>query len=245
MKFSALALVFAPALLCGAQDVPSPPAEESTELVNETPPGAFLGGGDLDYHIVPALWNFEVDKDVIEDSSILALVEQAFITSANEAHDKNSIVFHAVRIKQVIHEEVGDDSDEALQFYSSLGKIISPAVEGDGDTLETFLRGGLQGDEKKFRMRYRASSSVTCRLCPNDRRLASMSSIGADATPSLTNAFYASKEGRLLLADWQKGFCKKLDKMKVMQHPKRCFVQMDFDHEDPDEGNLDDMDIEN
>ena len=205
-----LALVFCRSV---AAEVANPVLEEDVVAVSELEP-----------HVAPTFWTFELDQDVNETPELVAEIQEAFVLSANDVHDTADIIFSSVQIKQILHEMVDLRANEM---------IISDAMEeGDNDAGEDnadasgMLRGGLKADVKKWRMRYRASSSVTCRLCPDDR-LASMWS-----PEFLGSRFYNLEEQVDTLKRWEKDFCGKLKKIKSLKKPTRCFISVDFDHLD-------------
>lgn len=237
MKLSDFALLSI-AALCGAQDVPFEQSDGVASMpnLNETI-DAFVDA-DFDYHVSPCIWTYELDSDVMDDSTIFAQVEEAFIQSANEAHEINDIRFEGVRIKNVIHEEVGDDEDEddlsseaELNFAQAIiAGILSPNV--NGETPASSLRGKSKWSSRKFRFRGYTAVSYGCRLCGGGKKGKDDDAFMTSAAPVMTNDYYLTGEGRGVVMNWEKLFCKKLKKFKQMKHPNRCFIRMDFDHDE-------------
>lgn len=114
MKLSALALLSF-AALSGAQQVTVSAAASSIEDT-----AAEMQGDpslkELGYHVFPGLYYFEVNNDVVDDSALLASVEEAFVQSANAVHDTNLVRFNGVRISDVVHQQVQNTKPDGTEY---------------------------------------------------------------------------------------------------------------------------------
>jgi hypothetical protein len=212
-----------------------------------------LAVSDMGTHMAPAIWTFELDEDVIETPELVAEVQEAFVLAANEAHDITDFQFNTVDIKQVMHEKV-DLGDDAMM----LGDTEEEGDEGADDKwigtrslrgiVDTFV--GARRSNRHFRpnnkkkkhtnlFKWRDLYSVNvhygCKLCSNDDDALMSSPMNA-----LTPQFYELEHGQVIMKRWQKAFCGKLRRIKMLRKPARCFIYLDLDHQDDpaDEPNL-------
>lgn len=255
MKYRSITTLLFSTTLCRAQESISATtkSEVVTNLLDPQEDDGLLSN-KLEHHVFPVLWTFEIEQDLIaDDASILAEVEQAFILAANEVHDPNIIQFNNVRINEVIKEIIGEwdpspgeensghsdlvEQDEhnstnaiGWRYWSrpnpnSVGPAIVPLK------YRMRLRRRMWRKKRIWRAGYRSNVSVSCSLCVQ-RHLADAAMMNPSLPLHLGNEYYMTNAGRAILIRWQHALCKRLKRIKHMSNPDRCFVRIDFDHEE-------------
>lgn len=198
------------------------PIEEASNI-------AALEGSPTDkVHKFPSIFFFEVRKNFADDAEIMAEVEEAFILSANEAHDTTKMYFESARIKKVRHEkieglgEVMEDDPESPVVSPSIREVAEPS-----DALEYRYYYGRQ-----YRINYSNTIGVGCNFCTLDDDNYLGSSF-------LDSGYYQTIEGSEVLQNWENLFCKRLASIKKLKKPTRCYIDVDFDHEETDDDDED------
>ena len=204
-------------------------------------------------HKFPALWTFELDDDYAETPELIAQMEEAFITSANEAHASADMKFYSAFIKSAVHEHLTDESDDKNRmlledeqgeyYYDGSDKgtmhaaAAAAAADPTGDETTRALRGSMwnrpanRKNGSTFRPNYTSLGGLGCNLCPNDDDATTML-----AHPfELGTAFYSLEQGQSIRSDWQRRFCRKLRKIPSLEKARRCFIYLDLNHEEPDD----------
>lgn len=191
----------------------------------------------LEAHQAPAVWTYELDEDVVETPELVAMIREAFILAANEAHDMTNFEFDKVFIKEVMHEPIDLDYDDAMMQGDT-----EDEGDLDDDDNEWTITSSFQslvaslGRSKKnrFKRKYRTKMTTAvsfgCRLCGKNGK--DDDSFMSSTIDAMDAEFYQSNNGVAVLKRWQKGFCGKLRRVKQLKKPSRCFIFFDLDHLD-------------
>jgi hypothetical protein len=247
MRFSAL--IFAS--FVGALLAPSGRAVAASEA-NPIPPEEEVAASSVsegEPHVVPVVWTFELDEDVVETPELVAEIQEAFILSANEAYSQTDLDFGTVDITMVMHEEIDSSEDDEMMLGDTdedLEEEGDEDADDEGDVMGA-LRGIADGTLGRYRRRkrkkwtppsydqyrnsYVANTHIHCKFCGPGRMMSSTT--GTGITPTLFHDLDLDlQRGYAARKRWQKGFCGKLRRIKALKKPKRCFIFMDLDHMD-------------
>lgn len=139
MKFCALTLLpFAAHAATQATDVTAASIVEDASTFQLEDNGLSVEG--LPSHVFPGIIYFETDNEVVEDSSLVALIEEAFVKAANAAHNTDELRYSGVHMKEIMHEYVENTKpDDNPYNFAELGvadSVLDGADEHSGAEME-------------------------------------------------------------------------------------------------------------